>query len=179
MTDAQKQEAYDRYQNAETEGTLIGLHNTGAVAPDFVNFSQNWVDVDPFSVDISHLPPLFFSKEAFYRTLFSTTFHTLYSNTLSPPAQGPGNSHIIEIERDGSNYVLKHYGLTQGLETLTLENPSFIINSSNMSFDAGVVKALFKLTNKFQNGVQVWNYQVALNGRLWINFYLVPFAFRE
>lgn len=177
MTAQEKQRAYDRYQDATTEGTKQGLHDPQSLHPSFAYFVNGWQDADPSSVVTDHLGDVSFGEEAFYQTALSETFHVYYSSSNNNQ-QGPGNTLMVELHRnDDGSYTFYHYAMTDSVTTVTLKNPSYVLHSNSISFEDGLVQALLKVTPRTVNGVKVWNYQVAVNGRLKWNYYLVPVTF--
>jgi len=181
-TDAQKQQAYDLYQNANTDGLKQGLHDPRVLSNDFTDLMLNFQEKEPMSVDMSEVQNVNFAKQEFYRTMFSTYFHVYSSQNFIP--QGPGNNQIIEPIRDGENdrYIFRQHGLTQSstVNDIILDNPSFHINSTNIFFDEGLVKLIFKrLSSTTPGGTNIWNYAVQVNGRIRFNYYLVPFTLAE
>jgi len=177
-TDEQKRQAYDLYTKADTEGTLQGLHDPRALHNDFANLMLNFQERDPTSVDMSEVQNVNFAKQEFYRTMFSTYFHVYSSQNFIP--QGSGNNQIVEPIRDGEHgeYIFRQHGLTQSsfVNDIKLDNPSFHINSTNIVFEEGLVRLIFKrLSSRTPGGQNVWNYSVTVNGRLRFNYYLVPF----
>ena len=173
MSSAQEQ-AYETYQNAKTEGTKMSLHYVGSLHSSFVEHINNFQEPDPESVDVSHLGSIPFSKEAFYRTLVSETFHTYWSRNSG--ASGPGNTLLVDLRRNTEgHYVLTYRGFQEVPTTFTLENPNYLLSSNSIVLDEGVVKFLFRLTRKNVNESPIWNHQILVNGRLFANYDLVSF----
>lgn len=182
-TPEEKQVAYDKYINAETEGTKISYPNSGVLSNDFVNFCQTWTFKDPFSVDVSHLGSVGFPEEIFYRVALSETFHTYYSGDVQPPAYGAGNYQNVRYHRDGSKYTIKVHGLNMRDWTLTFNNPTFELTGDSLTLKEGLVKVTLKVHDNEGNGCttpggqNILNLQVHVYGRLHTSYYLVPFKF--
>ena len=178
MSDAQKQQAYNSYSNAKTDGTLQGLHDTRALSNDFTQYINNFQAKNPDTVDTSEVTGLSFSKQAFYKTLFSSHLHLYYSNALSPAPFGPGNTQLVEPIFESSTYTFRHHGLTQQDDDIVLENPRILVNSNSIVLEEGLVKILFRVSNTMTspNGSPVWTYQLLVNNRLQHNYYLVDFT---
>lgn len=182
-TAQEKQNAYDKYVNAETEGTKISYPNSGVLSNDYVDFCQNWTFKDPFSVDVSHLGSLGFPEEIFYRVALSETFHTYYSSDLQPPSFGAANFQNVRYHRDGNKYIVKVHGLNVRDWILTFNNPTLELTGDSLTLTEGLVKVTLKVhTNNGNgcatpNGQSVLNFQIHVYGRLYTSYYLVPFKF--
>jgi len=182
-TPSEKQTAYDKYMDAETEGSKISYPSSGVLSDDFVTFCQNWTMKDPFSVDVSHLGPLGFPEEIFYRVAMAETFHVYYSGDLQPPAYGPGNYQLIKYHRDGSKYTVKIHGLNMRDWTLSFNNPTLELTGNSLTLNEGLVKAVLKVHDNdggsclTPNGQNILNFQVYVYGRLYVSYYVVPFKF--
>lgn len=171
----EQQRAYDNYRGATTEGTKQSV-DPQALRQDFITLMNNFVVVDPTSVDVSHLGTLSFPQEMFYRILFSTTFHVHWSNYI-PRAFGSGNTLVNSIRRDATGrYIINNDGFSEHTPYV-FTNPTITLTSNSLTLTEGLVSATYKLTNPpvNVNGVQVWNHSLSVYGRQYANVYYVPF----
>tara|TARA_R100001163_G_C5068366_1_gene208508 strand:- start:1995 stop:2555 length:561 start_codon:yes stop_codon:yes gene_type:complete len=184
-TDQQKLDAYAKYQAAETEGTKINFPSGGLVtSDDFVTFCQNFTEKSPFAVDISHLGPIAYPEEIFYRVAMAITFHTYYASDTPQPL-GAGNYQIVDYHRDGSKYTIKIHGVNVRDWCIQFNNPTLELSGNSMTLTEGLVKVV--LTTHIDEaedncvytpeGRQVLNFRVYVYGNLYTSYYLVPFKF--
>ena len=100
MATPEQTTAYNKYLNANTEGTLINYPSAHVVSDDFIKFINTWTPKDPFSVDVSHLGNISFAEQIIYQILMSTTFHSYWSSDQKPAGYGPGNLNCFKVFRN-------------------------------------------------------------------------------
>lgn len=169
-----KQEAYDKYQNADTDGTLIGLRDVRALHNDFVEAIENYTP--PSSAPVV-------SKQDFLDNLLTRTFHLYWAANLTPPGFGVGNPALFTMRRNNTNgdYELSYVSLTDVTQTQSFDPSYYILHTNSINLqdtDAqGNVKQMIvkRTPQRTINGVEVWNHQFVINGRLLYNYYMVDF----
>jgi hypothetical protein len=170
----QQTQAYTRYSNSQTDGTKQVV-SASVLERAFVEYVNAWAPRDPSAVTLPY-DNMSFTQEQFFRTACSQSFHVYYSNTLTPPAQGAGNTLIVDLVQNSNNtFSVWYRGFTQTQQVqLNVALPKGV-TSRNLELEDGVVGVTLKvLSQRTPNGTQVWNYQLAVNGLLRENYYLVP-----
>lgn len=176
-TDERKLAAYQRYRNAETEGTLSNVGHPNALSDDFVAFVEQFRERDLLSINVDHLgADVPFVDAMFYRALLATTFHTHWTQR-DPPARGPASKQIVQVQYGGGGgYRIVHDGLADDTETFTLTSPLVRLTDHSVTLEQGVVRITFGLAAERVNGVRVWSYELDVLDRNRLRFYLVPFV---
>jgi len=177
-----QEQAYDRYQASVTEGTKQGFQNPRVLSEDFVKFIEEFRQIDPNSIKVSHLGAISFPKKIFYQTLLSQTFHVYWSADSSTGTQGSGNTVIVDFRHDNetNRYYLRYHGLTISPQVFYFDDVpddrlEYVLSSRSVVFSAGFVSMLFRLIGKNINGAPIWNHQLLVNGRIYANYDLVDF----
>ena len=168
-----QQEAYDKYQNADTDGTLIALHDTRAVHAHFVEFIEQYT------------PPTdgpIVTKQEFLESLLTTTFHLWWSANNNPPGFGSGNPSCLTIRRNEmtDNYDVSYYSLTNPTQTQSLDPKYYILHSNSIMVKDGNTEMIIKKTrNTTVNGNPVWEHQLRIDGNIVTIYYLVDFRLSQ
>lgn len=181
-----KQHAYDRYQNADTQGSLVALPAVQGMHPDFAEYMNTFSNLGLDSVDLTPIKTFPWSKQVFYQTLLSQTFHVYYPKPgdldprYFPQAFGPSVAMVEFRRRENGDYVVTHRDLTNPHETYTIENPSYyVLSSRSLEVKEGLAQMSVKMLSKMVNGTNIWNYQLVRGNNLFLNLYLVDFNVRE
>jgi hypothetical protein len=169
-----KQEAYDKYQNADTDGTLIGLHDTRALHDNFVSAIENYTP--PSSAPVV-------SKQDFLENLLTRTFHLYWAANLTPPGYGVGNPALFTMRRNNTSgdYDLSYVSLTDVTQTQSFDPSYYILHSNSIMLqdtdaNGNVKRMIVKRTpHTTVNGTQIWNHQFMIGDRLLYNYYMVDF----
>jgi len=175
MASTAQQLAYKRYQESKTEGTKQELHDPQVLHSSFVNLMNHFREPDPLQVSVGHLGRIPFSKEGFYRSLLSETFHVYWSPTGT--SSGSGNTLLVSLRRDDASghYKLTYQGFTEHPQTFTLENPSHLLSSKSFSLEEGLVRFYFRLNGESVNKAPVIVHEIQVGGRNYARYELVPF----
>ncbi len=175
-----EQMAYDAYMNGRTVAGKQGLHHPDqtSVRMPFVDYVEGYQAINPHSVPVNHLVTGEFSRQTFYQTAMSRTFHVL-NGVFEPPQYGSGNTLLVEFRYDPStnDTTIRYIGF-QGIEERRIEANVSSLHSNSLILDAGLVYANLKmLRGQRVDGINVWVHELATDGNLRARYYLVPFEF--
>lgn len=169
-----KQEAYDKYQNSNTDGTRIALRDTRALHDDFVSFIETYTP--PSSNPIV-------TKQEFLDNLLTRTFHLYWAAYLFPPPYGMGNPATFAFRRNSNgNYDMTLYSLTDVHLTYSFDPTTYVLHSNSFQFQDVDVNGntrqviVKKTSQRTVNGNEIWNHQYMVNSKLLWNYYMVNFA---
>jgi hypothetical protein len=173
MASSEQIQAYDRYNNAKTEGTKSSVSDQAVLVKTFVDYVNGFKAVDSSTIKV----PLKFPSAGqtnFVKELGSTLFHVHWGQHI-PPASGPGDNLMVQFTfNDAGDFTLTYSGFN-GTKVYPFNAESLQnVTSRSIVLEAGKTSTLFRKTNQYINGAQVWNHQLLVNSNIAVNYYLVP-----